>query len=451
MKTLHFNGLMYDYSRTFITARQYAGLFSFLKERDFAARRKALLTGEKINTTSDWAVLHTALRAKKTAKVYVDGVNVIPGVHEELEKMEKLAERIRSGAYKGYSGKAITDIVHIGIGGSYLGPRAVTRALAAWHHPRLSAHFVSDDIQETLKRLSPETTLFVVVSKTFTTPETLGQADIALKWFKSKGGKAPHKHLIGITANPPVAKKWGVPEGNIFRFWDWVGGRFSTWSTVGITPLIMIGKKNFRALLEGARKADEHFAKAKPEKNIPVIMALVGLAHRNLFGHQAYASIPYPPALEYFPLWLQQLDMESNGKSVTLGGKRVKWQTGPVVFGLLGYDAQHSFFQWLHQGTDIVPIEFITDADSENCSFQANILFKGQKDKKQPQNNLDGGRPSTLLKVKKVTPETLGMLMAFYEHKIFTQGALWGINSFDQCGVEMGKLIKKQLAKKNGK
>ena len=448
MKIIKFNGLVFDYSRTFVSQKQFAELTKLAQTRDLAGRRQAMLSGNKINTTSNWAVLHTALRAKRSEKIYVDGQNVVSEVYKVLKQMEDFSERVRSGKYRGYSGKPITDIVHIGIGGSYLGPRMATRALAAYHHPRLMAHFVSDDIQETLKRLSPETTLFVVVSKTFTTPETLGQAEIARKWFRAKGGKSSEKHFIGVTANVAAAVKWGVPEENTFRFWDWVGGRYSTWSAVGITTMMMVGAKNFYKFLEGGRKVDEHFRKAPLSKNIPVMMALIGMAHRNFFKYPAYASIPYPPQLEHFPFWLQQLDMESNGKSVELTGKRVKGTTGPVVFGLLGYDAQHSFFQWLHQGTDIVPIEFITSSDSENCIFQANILFKGEKNTAQPQNNLDGGRPSTLLMVKDVSPENLGMLMALYEHKVFIQGALWNINSFDQCGVEMGKLIKKKLAGK---
>ncbi len=448
MKIIKFNGLVFDYSRTFVSSKQFGALTKLARTRHLADRRKDMFSGKKINTTSNWAVLHTALRAKKSEKIFVDGVDVVPDVYKVLAKMEDFSERVRGGKYPGYLAKPITDIVHIGIGGSYLGPKLVARALAAYHHPRLTAHFVSDDIQETLKRLSPETTLFVVVSKTFTTPETLGQAEIARQWFKAQGGKSPEKHFIGVTANVAAAVKWGVPEESTFRFWDWVGGRYSAWSAVGITTMMLVGAKNFYKFLDGAQKVDEHFRKAPLKKNIPVMMALIGMAHRNFFKFPAYASIPYPPQLEHFPFWLQQLDMESNGKSVDLKGKRVKGATGPIVFGLLGYDAQHSFFQWLHQGTDIVPMEFITAADSENCIFQANILFKGEKNKTQPQNNLEGGRPSTLLMVKDITPESLGMLMALYEHKVFVQGILWNINSFDQCGVEMGKLIKKKLAGK---
>ncbi len=430
MKTLTCNGLLFDYSRTAINKKHMAALLKLARARDFEGRRQAMMSGAKINATSGWAVLHTALRAKKSEKIYVDGRNVVADVHAELARMAEFSEKIRRD-------KKITDIVHIGIGGSLLGPKMVTRALAAHHLPRLKAHFVSDDVKSVLKDLSPASTLFVIVSKTFTTPETLGQADIARKWARGKST------FVAVTANPATAVKWGVPEGRVFRFWDWVGGRYSTWSSVGITPMIMAGAKAFTQFLEGGRKADEHFKKTPLTKNIPVMMALIGMAHREKY--LAYASIPYPPQLEFFPAWLQQLDMESNGKSVELNGRRVKGATGPVVFGCLGYDAQHSFFQWLHQGTDIVPVEFITSEDSENCVIQADILFKGQRDKAHPQNNLEGGRPSTLLKVRDVTPESLGMLMAFYEHKIFTQGVLWNINSFDQCGVEMGKIIKKKL------
>ncbi|MDE2336133.1 MAG: glucose-6-phosphate isomerase [Alphaproteobacteria bacterium] len=432
MKTITFGGLDFDFSRTDVSKKQLADLMELARARDFSGRRKAMFSGAKINTTSDWAVLHTALRAKKSEKVYVDGRNVVADVHAELERMAAFSEKVRCG-------RKITDIVHIGIGGSLLGPKMVTRALEAHHMPHLKAHFVSDDVQGVLKTLSPATTLFVVVSKTFTTPETLGQAEIARKWANGKSV------FVAVTANPATAAQWGVEEESTFRFWDWVGGRYSTWSAVGITPMIMAGVKNFYKFLEGGRKIDAHFKKAPLTKNIPVMMALIGMAHRNFFKYLAYASIPYPPQLEFFPAWLQQLDMESNGKSVELSGRRVKGATGPVVFGCLGYDAQHSFFQWLHQGTDIVPVEFITSADSENCVIQADILFKGQRDRAHPRNNLEGGRPSTLLKVKDVTPESLGMLMALYEHKIFTQGALWNINSFDQCGVEIGKVIKKRL------
>jgi len=445
MKTLKFNGLVFDYSRTFVSKKQMADLLKLTRTRKLAEKRADMLSGKKINTTSNWAVLHTALRAKKSEKIFVDGKNVVPEVHKVLDQMEAFSERVRSGKHKGYSGKPVTDIVHIGIGGSYLGPKLVTRALAPWHHPRLTAHFVSDDIQETLKRLDPATTLFVVVSKTFTTPETLGQAAIAQKWFKAKGGKSVAKHFIAVSANVPVAVKWGVEQENIFGFWDWVGGRFSSWSAVGITAMMMVGGKVFRQFLEGGRKMDEHFKKAPFEKNIPVMMGLIGLAHRNFFKYPAYASIPYPPQLEHFPGWLQQLDMESNGKCVELNGKKSKVSTGPIVFGLLGFDAQHSFFQWLHQSTDIIPIEFVTTFDNQNSIFQANILFSGEKDTKVPQNNLPGGRPSTMLLVDAVTPETLGMLMAACEHKIFVQGVLWNINSFDQCGVEMGKRIAKKV------
>ncbi|MBU6475643.1 MAG: glucose-6-phosphate isomerase, partial [Alphaproteobacteria bacterium] len=320
MKTITFGGLDFDFSRTDVSKKQLADLMELARARDFSGRRKAMFSGAKINTTSDWAVLHTALRAKKSEKVYVDGRNVVADVHAELERMAAFSEKVRCG-------RKITDIVHIGIGGSLLGPKMVTRALEAHHMPHLKAHFVSDDVQGVLKTLSPATTLFVVVSKTFTTPETLGQAEIARKWANGKSV------FVAVTANPATAAQWGVEEESTFRFWDWVGGRYSTWSAVGITPMIMAGVKNFYKFLEGGRKIDAHFKKAPLTKNIPVMMALIGMAHRNFFKYLAYASIPYPPQLEFFPAWLQQLDMESNGKSVELSGRRVKGATGPVVFG----------------------------------------------------------------------------------------------------------------------
>ena len=449
MKIIKFNGLVFDYSRTSLSKKHMAALTKLAREKKLTQRRDDMFAGKKINLTSGTAALHTALRAKRSEKICVDGANVVPGVYAVLDRMKAFSNTVRSGKYRGYSGKPITDIVHIGIGGSALGTRLVTRALEAHHHPRLRAHFVSGALPVTLKSLSPETTLFVFVSKTFRTEETLLMARIAQEWFVKKGAPLKHmaKHMVGVTENVAAAVAFGIREEQVFRIWNWVGGRYSAWSAVGITAMIMAGPEVFERFLSGGRRIDEHFKTAPLEKNIPAMLALTGMAHRNFFDYPAYASIPYPTELEFFPLWLQQLDMESNGKSVTLQGKKVSVSTGPIVFGVLGEDAQHSFFQWLHQGTDIIPIEFISLASDTNCLFQANILHKGQKNIAEPQNNLAGGRPSTMLVAKSITPEVLGMLMAIYEHKVFVQGILWNINSFDQCGVEIGKLLKKKALK----
>ena len=443
MKTIEFNEVIFDYSRTFLQRAHLSSLTKQTQEKNLTKRRDDMFSGKKINPTSNTAALHIALRAKRGEKIYIDKTNVVKDVHTELARMKDFSNRVRSGKYLGYSGKPITDIVHIGIGGSILGTQLVTRALNKFHHPRLRAHFVSSDLLESLKGLSPETTLFVIVSKTFTTVETLLLMRQAKAWFSKKGGKHINQHLVGITMNPKKTIKSGIPPENVFKMWDWVGGRYSVWSAVGITAMIIAGPDVFARFLKGGRKMDEHFKTAPLKKNIPIMMALIGMAHRNIFEYPAYASIPYPPELEFFPLWLQQLDMESNGKSTERNGKKVREKTGPIVFGVLGENAQHSFFQWLHQGTDIIPIEFICKSTDKNCIFQANIMKTGKKDKKEPHKNLDGGRPSTVTIVKGITPETLGMLMAAYEHKIFVQGVLWNINSFDQCGVEMGKLLKK--------
>lgn len=441
-KTIKLNGMVFDYSRTFLSPKHFSSLTRLALQRQWARRRDEMFSGEKINPTSHTAALHAALRAARTEKIYVDGVNVVKDVHAELARMKDFSVRVRSGKYRGYSGKPITDIVHIGIGGSILGARLITRALHMFHHPRLRAHFVSGALPDTLKHLSPDTTLFVIASKTFTTAETLLMTQQARQWFSRKGGNHISRHLVGVTVNTAAAVKSGIPPENVFKIWDWVGGRYSAWSAMGITAMIMAGPNVFVRFLAGGRAMDKHFKAAPLKKNIPAMMALIGLAHRNIFRYPAYASIPYPPELEFFPLWLQQLDMESNGKSFGLDGRRAQTSTGPIVFGVLGEDAQHSFFQWLHQGTDVVPIEFICKASDQNCLFQATLMRNGKKDAKTPHNNLDGGRPSTVMTVDAITPETLGMLMAAHEHKIFVQGVLWNINSFDQCGVEIGKKLK---------
>jgi glucose-6-phosphate isomerase len=431
--------MVFDYSRTFLTAAHFSRLKRLAEKRQLSRWREALFSGEKINTTMRAAALHTALRAGRSEEIHVDGRDAVKDVHAELARMKIFTDRVRAS-------KKITDIVHIGMGGSVLGPRLVTRALQAFHHPRLRAHFVSGALPEALKNLSPRTTLFVVVSKTFTTEETLRMMGQARAWFLKKGGKDFSRHLAGVTVNADAALKAGVRPENIFRIWDWVGGRYSVWSAVGITVMMMTGYKVFSRFLKGGQDMDRHFRSAPLLKNIPCLMALIGLAHRNIFKYPAYASIPYPAELEFFPLWLQQLDMESNGKSVDRGGKAVREKTGPVVFGALGEDAQHSFFQWLHQGTDVVPIEFIREFSDKNALFQAEALRRGWGDSVRAHNTLPGRRPSTVITLEKITPETLGRVMAAYEHKIFVQGVLWNINSFDQPGVEMVKKLKKKRA-----
>ena len=359
-------GLLVDFSKNFVTDETLFLLAGLAGDAGLPAMRDAMFKGEKINTTESRAVLHTALRAPKGAKITVDGRNVVDDVHAVLDAMEKFATAVRDGAWKGHTGKEITDIVNIGIGGSSLGPQLVTQALAHFHHSRLKAHFVANveasDLSRSLDRLSPETTLFIVASKTFTTAETMQNAHIARNWLLAhyKGDeKAVARHFVAASTNADAVQKFGIAPENMFPFWDWVGGRYSVWSAIGLSVMLMVGPAHFREFLAGAHAADEHFRTAPIEANIPVLMGLIGVWYRNFMQFPAYAVIPYHACLARLPAFLQQLDMESNGKRVTRAGQPVSAATGPMIFGEPGTDSQHSFFQWLHQGADIVPVDFI--------------------------------------------------------------------------------------------
>ncbi|MBI1214728.1 MAG: glucose-6-phosphate isomerase [Alphaproteobacteria bacterium] len=461
--SLQLPGMLADFSKHRMNAETLDLLCTLAREAGLEERRDAMFAGEKINTSENRAVLHTALRAAKDATVEVDGHNVIPDVQKVLGAMRGFAGDVRHGKWKGFSGEDITDIVNIGIGGSSLGPQLVTQALAEYHHPRLTAHYVANveasDLARTLQNLSPEKTLFIIASKTFTTAETMQNAHIARAWTMAhyKDEKCIAKHFVAASTNTDAVIAFGIAPDNMFPFWDWVGGRYSVWSAIGLSVMLMIGADRFEAFLSGARAMDEHFKTAPLEKNAPVLMALLGIWYRNFLDMPAYAVIPYHACLARLPAFLQQLDMESNGKSVTREGKPVAAPTGPMIFGEPGTDAQHSFFQWLHQSPDAVPVDFIAAVKSvygnkdqqrmllANFLAQSEALMTGRENKEEPHRNFTGNRPSTTILIDDLSPARLGMLLAMYEHKVFVQGCLWGINSFDQWGVELGKVMAKAL------
>lgn len=446
--TLRLNGLLADFSKNGVSDETLRLLCALADARGLDEKREALFSGGIVNTTENRAALHTALRAPK------DGVR--PEVHDTLSRMADFAEGIRNGTLKGHAGEAITDIVNIGIGGSYLGPEAAYEALAYYRHPRLKVHFVSNveasQLHAVLATLRPETTLYIIASKTFTTAETMMNARIARDHVVKRLGdeKAVAAHFTALSTNTAEVQKFGISANRTFPFWDWVGGRYSVWSAIGLSVMLAVGADNFRDFLQGAHDMDVHFKTAPHDKNIPVLMGLIGVWHRNFCGYPAYACIPYHSGLRRIPAWLQQLDMESNGK-------HSPEPTGPIVFGEPGTDAQHSFFQWLHQSTDIVPVDFIAAVKTgfggreqqkallANMLAQSEGLMTGRLNKQEPHRNFPGGRPSTVFLLDELTPRTLGMLMAAYEHKVFTQGVIWGINSFDQWGVELGKVMAKTI------
>ena len=456
-------GLLADFSKNLITTETLDLLCALAEETGLEKSREAMFRGDKINTTENRAVLHTALRAPDDKPFSLDGQNVAEDVADVLHRMKSFADSIQTGVWRGYNGKDITDVVNIGIGGSSLGPRLVTEALAAYHPVRLQAHFVANveasDMALTLKGLSPETTLFIVASKTFTTAETMQNANIARTWIVNhyKDEQAIAKHFVAASTNLEAVKKFGIAPDNMFPFWDWVGGRYSVWSSIGLSVMILIGYENFVEFLEGAHEIDDHFRTTPLRRNVPALMGLIGIWYRNFLKLPAYAVIPYHACLGRLPAFLQQLDMESNGKSVTRDGTPVTASTGPIIFGEPGTDAQHSFFQWLHQGTDVVPVDFIAavksrfgNADQQamllaNFLAQSEALMTGKDNTAEPHRNFAGNRPSTTLLLDELTPRTLGALLALYEHKVFTQGAVWGIDSFDQWGVELGKVLAKAL------
>jgi glucose-6-phosphate isomerase len=467
-------GLFLDYSKNRITNETLKLLLKLANETGLRSRIQAMFSGEKINITENRAVLHVALRAPKDEKILVDGKNVVPEVHAVLDKMEAFSKRIRSGAWQGFTGKRIKNIVNIGIGGSDLGPVMAYEALKHYSERSLTFRFISNvdgiDFVEATRDLDPAETLFIVSSKTFTTLETMTNAGSARDWLlKGLGGdpKAVAKHFVAVSTNAEKVSAFGIDTANMFGFWDWVGGRYSMDSAIGLSTMFAIGPKNYRAMLAGFHAMDEHFRTAPFAQNLPVIMGLLSVWNTDFLGAATVAVLPYEQYLKRFPAYLQQLTMESNGKHVTLDGKTVNYQTGPVYWGEPGTNGQHSFYQLIHQGTRLIPCDFIAfgqaltklgrhhDILMANVFAQAEALAfgktaeevraEGTKGTLVPHRVFEGNRPSNVLLAEKLTPEVLGKLVALYEHVVFTQGTIWNINSFDQWGVELGKALAQRI------
>jgi glucose-6-phosphate isomerase len=474
--SLQFEDILLDYSKNRIDEQTLALLQQLARECGVNKAIEAMYSGEKINVTEDRPVLHIALRNRSNTPVFVDGKDVMPDVNRVLDHMKEFSEAIITGTWTGYTGKAITDVVNIGIGGSDLGPVMVTEALKAYKN-HLTMHFVSNvdgtHIAETLKTVDPETTLFLIASKTFTTQETMGNAHSARNWFIENGGKDEDvaKHFAALSTNSEGVEKFGIDTKNMFEFWDWVGGRYSLWSAIGLSISLSVGFDNFVQLLEGAHAMDNHFKTAPLEQNLPATLALVGIWHNNFFEAETQAILPYDQYMHRFAAYFQQGDMESNGKHVDRNGKDVDYQTGPVIWGEPGTNGQHAFYQLIHQGTKLIPCDFIAPAQSHNplgehhnmllSNFfaQTEALMNGKTEevvidelkkagkteeeisKIAPFKVFEGNRPTNSILVKKITPHTLGSLIAMYEHKIFVQGIIWNIYSFDQWGVELGKQL----------
>jgi glucose-6-phosphate isomerase len=479
--SLKFGDILFDFSKNRITDKTMSLLMDLAHQAGLSEKIEAIFNGQKINNTENRAVLHIALRNRSNRPILVDGKDVMSEVNRVLDKMRVFSEAVRSGAWKGYTGKAIADVVNIGIGGSDLGPKMVTQALKPYGKPGLQVHFVSNvdstDIVETLKPLNPETTLFLVASKTFTTQETMTNAHSARKWFLESATDETHvaKHFAALSTNAEAVDQFGIDTDNMFEFWDWVGGRYSLWSAIGLSIAVYIGMDNFEALLTGAHKVDEYFRNTPFEDNIPALMGFLGIWYNNFFGAQTQAILPYDQYLSSFSMYFQQGDMESNGKSVTKSGERVDYTTGPIIWGQPGTNGQHAFYQLIHQGTKIIPCDFLAAAQSQNplgehhpillSNFlaQTEALMKGrtpgeagdelaaagytgdQLDLLVAAKTFEGNRPTNSLLYRKLDPETLGALIAMYEHKIFTQGVIWNINSYDQMGVELGKHLAKAI------
>jgi len=479
--SLWLGDMLFDYSKNRITEKTMLLLISLARQANLAQAVEAMFRGERINTTEDRAALHVALRNRSNRPILVDGKDVMPEVNRVLAKMRIFSEAVRSGAWKGYSGKVITDVVNIGIGGSDLGPKMVAEALKPYGMPNLRVHFVSNvdgsDLAETLKPLDPETALFLVASKTFTTQETMTNAYSARAWFlaSAKDEAAIARHFVAMSTNATLVTQFGIDTQNMFEFWDWVGGRYSLWSAIGLSIALYLGMDRFEELLSGAHTVDEHFCTAPFEKNIPVIMGLLGIWYNDFFGAQSQAILPYDQYLMHFPAYFQQGDMESNGKSVTLQGAWVDYSTGPIVWGQPGTNGQHAFYQLIHQGTKLIPCDFLAAAHSHNPMgehhpillsnylAQTEALMKGrtpeearaelvaagctgeQLERLVPAKTFPGNKPTNSFFYPKLTPQILGSLIALYEHKIFTQGVVWNINSFDQMGVELGKQLAKAI------
>jgi glucose-6-phosphate isomerase len=452
-------GVYVDFSKNLITAGTLDLLSALARQAGVEERRHAMFAGERINTTEDRPVLHVALRERAGMPILVDGKDVVPAVTAVLAKMRRFTDAVREGVWRGYTGRAITDVVNIGIGGSDLGPRMVCEALKPYARKGPTTHFVSNvdgaDIAEVLEVVDLETTLFVISSKTFTTRETLANARTARGWLLSTGApeSAVAKHFVAVSTHAEAVAAFGIDPDNMFEFWDWVGGRYSLWSAIGMPVALQIGMDGFEALLDGAHAMDRHFAVAPLELNLPVLLALIGIWYTNFLGATSHLIAPYDQYLHRLPAYLQQLDMESNGKSVTLSGERVDYATGPVIWGEPGTNGQHAFFQLLHQGSAVIPADVIAcmqphhpldihhDILLANCFAQTEALMNGSQAASEPHRSFDGNRPTNTICLDKLDPASLGALLALYEHKVFVQGVIWNINSFDQWGVELGKRL----------
>lgn len=479
--SLQLNDIMYDYSKNRITDKTVELLLNLAKEANVPQWIDKMFSGDAINHTENRSVLHAALRNQSNAPVYVDGVNIIPEIRKERKRVKQLAEKIRTRKWLGVTNQAITDVVNIGIGGSHLGPLMVTEALRPYALHDLNIHFVSNidenHINDALQYLDPETTFFIIASKTFTTQDTMVNAETARQWYINKIGSTDkiERHFSAVTSNVELAMKFGIAKKNIFKMWDWVGGRYSLWSAIGLSIVISIGSKHFDQLLEGAAEADQHFQNADLNENIPVMMALLGVWYNNFFKAQSMAVLPYDQHLHRFPAYLQQADMESNGKYIDRQGEAVDYSTGPVIFGEIGIAGQHAFFQLLHQGTKLVPVDVLAPVYSFKCiarhhrALMSNVFaqteafMKGKTieealielkeegmddsaiEKLLPYKVFPGNRPSSTFLFDTLDPGTLGKIIALYEHKIFVQGIIWNINSFDQWGVELGKKLAKNI------
>ena len=459
--------LLFDYSKNRIDEGVLSDLAALARQAKVEEWRDRMFAGEAINASEGRAVLHTACRAPKTHEVMVDGENVMPFIHDVLEKMKNFSDSIHSGAWKGHTGKPLRHIINIGIGGSDLGPSMVCEALRAYTKPGMRVQFVSNvdpsHLGETLKSIDAEQTLFIVASKTFTTQETMANAHAAKAWLIGKLGSTEcvQRHFCALSTNEAAVMDFGIAKDNMFPFRDWVGGRFSLWSAIGLSICLAVGFSRFEELLSGAHGMDKHFRAAPLERNIPVLMALLGLWHRNFWGHPAIAVLPYEQYLHRFPAFLQQMDMESNGKDVDRDGQRIlDYDTGPILFGEPGTNGQHAFYQLIHQGRTIIPCDFIGYKETHhpignqhalllnNMLAQAQALMQGrtlEEAQGNPARVFSGNRPSNILLFDALTPHTLGMLIALYEHKVFVQGVIWNINSFDQFGVELSKELAGKL------
>ena len=479
--SLRMNDLLLDYSKNRITEETMKLLFGLARQARVETWRDRMFRGEKINITEGRPVLHVALRNRSNRPITVDGVDVMPSVNAVLNHMRAFSTAVRTGTWRGYTGRAITDVVNIGIGGSDLGPVMVTEALRPYSKRELKVHFVSNidgtHIAETLRLLNPETALFIIASKTFTTQETITNAETAKRWFLggAKDPAAVARHFVALSTNTAEVSRFGIDPRNMFVFWDWVGGRYSLWSAIGLSIALAVGMDNFEDLLMGGHEMDEHFRTAPLERNMPVILALLGIWYSNFFGAQTHAILPYDQYLHRFAAYFQQGDMESNGKSVTRDGVRAEYSTGPVIWGEPGTNGQHAFYQLIHQGTRLIPADFIAPMESHNpvgdhhrillSNFfaQTEALMKGKTPDEVrrelesagisgdalasllPHKVFEGNRPTNSIMIRKITPKTLGQLIALYEHKIFVQGIIWNINSFDQWGVELGKQLAKVI------